>query len=135
GDKAPRLDSRWLDLAVEMNHYDLVQGLIRPGHSAANAFLAKTFSERIKKAKQIHELYQVVACMTRAQHPEATDAVVAVLEKFGKKANYFGYWFGSLIVDLPKTALPRLEALVPKLDEAFADSLLGYMQQLREKTN
>jgi hypothetical protein len=132
-EKAPPLDPRWLDLAVEMKNLDLVSHLIRPGHAAAHAFLTENFRGMLKKVKHVHEYYQVVTCMIRGEHPEATDAVIALVEKFGKKANYLGYWFGSLIVDLPKSALPRLEALLPTLDEKVADSLLGYIQQLREK--
>jgi hypothetical protein len=130
----PVLDPRWLDLAVQLENLALVRQLIRPGHAAANSFLTATFSETLKKAKQLHECHDVVASMVRAAHPEATDALVAVLEKFGAKYDYLGYWIGNLIVELPKTALPRLEALIPHLNDKFADSLLGYMQQLREKT-
>lgn len=129
----PKLDPRWLDLAVELKHLGLVRQLIRPGHAAANAFLKKTFDETFKKAKQLHDCHEVVGGMIDANHPEATDVFIAVVEKFGKKTDYFGYWFGNLIVGLPKSALPRLEALIPNLNDKIADSLLGYMQQLREK--
>jgi hypothetical protein len=132
-DERPALDPRWLDLAVEMEHLGLVRQLIRPGHPAANAFLKKEFGETFKKAKQIYDCHDVLAAMIYAAHPEATDAVLAVLEKFGKKTAYFGYWTVSLIVDLPKSALPRLEALLPTLNDKVADSLLGYIQQLRKK--
>jgi hypothetical protein len=132
-DEAPALDPRWLDLAVQMEHLGSVRQLIRPGHAAANAFLTKRFGEILSKAKQLHECGVVVASMIYAAHPDATDACVAVLEKFAKKADDFGGWFGSLIVDLPKSALPRLEALIPTLNDKVADSLLGHMQQLREK--
>ncbi len=127
------LDPRWLDLAVEMEHFGLVQQLIRPGHQGANDMLQELFRDTLKKGKHIHEFHAIVSCMIRAGHPEATDSVIAVLEKFGKKADYFGYWFGSLIVDLPKAALPRLEALIPTLNDKIADGLIGYIQQLREK--
>lgn len=132
-DDEPPLDPRWLDLAVQLKHLGLVRQLIRPGHAGANAFLLATFQEQLKKAKNSHECHEVVAALIHAQHPEATDAYLAVLEKFAKKADYFGYWFGSLIVDLPKSALPRLEALIPQLHDKVADNLLGYIQQLREK--
>ncbi len=131
-DDPPALDPRWLDLAVQMKHLGLVTLLIRPGHAAANAFLKKTFSETFAKAKQIQDCQEVVACMIRAAHPEATDASIAVLEKFGKKTDYYGY-FASLLIDLPKSALPRLEALIPHLSEKMSDSLLDTMQQLRAK--
>jgi hypothetical protein len=132
-DEPPALDPRWLDRAVHLEHLGLVRQLIRPGHLVANAFLHKTFNEILKKAKQPHDCYEVVAAMIHADHPEATDAYIAVLEKFGVRTDYFGYWFGNLIVDLPKSALPRLEALIPTLNDKVADSLLGYIQQLREK--
>jgi hypothetical protein len=38
-----------------------------------------------------------------------------------------------LIPGLPRSALPKLEAMLPKLKEMVADSLLGAIQQLREK--
>jgi hypothetical protein len=134
-DEPPALDHRWLDLAVEMKQLPLVRHLIRPGHQKANDFLKQTFSETFKKAKQLHDCQEVVACMIHAAHPEATEAFVTVLEKFGKKSDYFGYWFGNLVVDLPKSAIPRLETLIPNLNDRIADSLLGSIQQLREKNN
>ena len=132
-DVAPPLDPRWLDVAVRLEDLQLVGRLIRPGHAAANAYLSKTFAEQVKKAKQMHECHDVVAAMVRAAHPDATDAVIATLEKFGDKTGYYGYYLGHLVADLPKSALPRLEALIPKLHERVADSLLGFMQQLRDK--
>jgi hypothetical protein len=126
------LDPRWLDIAVRMEHLGLVVSLARPGHAAANAFLLKTFQEVLKKAKQVHECQQVIEGLIRARHPEATDAVVAVLEKVGQKSDNY-YWFGKLLVDLPRSAVPRLEAVIPHLHERASDSLLGYLQQLRAK--
>src|SRR5260370_22808242 len=130
-DKVPELDPRWLDIAVQMEHLGLVGQLIRPGHPAANAFLKKTFGETIKNAKHLHDCHLVVAALIHAAHAQATDAYLAVLEKFGKKTDDFGYWLGSLLVDLPKSALPRLEALLPNLHDNGADSFLGYIHQLR----
>ena len=132
-DAAPPLDPRWLDLAVRLEDLPLVGRLIRPGHAAANAFLSKTFAAQFKTAKQMHECHEVVAAMVRAAHADAIDAVIATLEKFGDKTGYYGYYLGHLVADLPKSALPRLEALIPKLPERVADSLLGFMQQLRDK--
>jgi hypothetical protein len=132
-ESAPTLDPRWLDLAVQLEELRLVARLIRPGHAAANAYLAKTFAEQFKKAKQMHDCHEVVAALVRAQHPEATDAVIATLEKFSDKSGYYGYYLGHLIAELPKSALPRLEELIPKLPDRVADSMLGFMQVLREK--
>ena len=71
--------------------------------------------------------------MVRAEHPDATDTVIATLEKFSTKTGYYGAYLGQFIADLPKSALPRLEALIPTLPERVADGLLGAMQQLRDK--
>lgn len=126
------LDPRWLDLAVKAKNLTLVRQLLVPGHALANAFLKETLSETLKKARQPQDCYEVMACMIRAAHPEATDAFLAVLDKFGKKTDYLAY-FPGLIVGLPKSAIPRLEALLPSLNEKVADSLLGFIQELREK--
>jgi HEAT repeats len=127
------LDARWLDRAVAIRDIDLVGRLIRPGHAAANWFLSEAFKERIKSAKHVSDCQGIVAAMARAEHPEATDAAIALIEKFNDKTGYFGYYLGHFIVDLPKSSLPRLEALIPKLHDRVADVLLVYLQQLREK--
>jgi hypothetical protein len=131
-EEPPPLDPRWLDLAVRLKDLPLVTRLIRPGHSAANAFLAETFRATFAKAKQLLDCQDVVLAMIQAQHPEAPEAYLAVLEKFGKKTDYYGY-FVTLIADLPKSAIPRLEALVPNLSEKMSDTLLEYIQKLRDK--
>ncbi len=132
--KLAALDPRWLDLAVQQKNLGLVQRLIRPGNAAANAFLKDIFVDTLKKAKQAHQCHPVLYTMIRAAHPDAAESLIAVLERFRKEPGYsYGYWIGNLIVDLPKSALPRLEALIPTLDEKVADGLLGSMQQLREK--
>jgi HEAT repeats len=133
-DALPPVDPRWLDVAVHLEDLLLVDLLIRPGHLAANAFLSRIFAEKFNRAKNVIDCIQVTNTMVRAEHPNATDAVIATLEKFSDKAGYHGYYVGDLVTGLSKSALPRLEALVPKLHERVADSLLGYMQQLRDKT-
>jgi hypothetical protein len=131
--EAPPLDPRWLDVAVQVADLDLVERLIRPGHAAANRFLAATFKELLKKSTLIHQWQGIVSAMARAQHPEATEAAIALIERFHDKSGYYGYYLCQVIVDLPKSALPRLEALIPTLNERFADGLLGVLQQLRDK--
>ena len=126
-------DPRWLDVAVQLEDLELVHALIRPGHAGAEAFLQKTFEATVKKSKDLHDCLAVVAAMVRAAHPGAADAFVAVLEKFGKKNDYFVYWFGTLVSSLPKSALPRIEALIPELHERVADHLMGSLQQLRDR--
>jgi hypothetical protein len=130
-DEEPPLDPRWLDLAVEMKDLSLVGSLVRPGHPKANTFLSETFITMLKKAKSLHDCHLVVAAMVHAAHPKATDAFIAA---FGKqtKTDYFPHYFAQLILDLPKSAVPKLEAMIPNLSEKTADALLGYIQQLRD---
>lgn len=129
----PPLDPRWLDLAVAIKHLGLIQQLARPGHDGANAFLKETFDAVMKNSKSLDDCHEIVTSMVLAGHPDATEAFVAVFEKHATKADYYAYWYGRLIPDLPKSAVPRLEALVPTLSDRAADSLLDYVQQLRDK--
>ena len=129
----PPLDPRWLDVAVEARDMGLIRALGRPGHAAANAFLKDCFADIVKKAKSVEECHDVVAAMIRCEQPEATDAFIAAFEKQKKKNDYYGYWFARLIPDMPKSAIPRLEELVPTLGDRAADSVVDYIQQLREK--
>lgn len=132
--RAPALDPRWLDLAVKVKDLRLVRQLARPGHVAANAFLKQAFDEALKKSKSFQDCHEAVAGMVAAEHPEATDAIISVIEKHSSKSQYYVYyWFAQLIPDLPKSALPKLETLVQKLDDRVADHLLDYIQKLRDK--
>jgi hypothetical protein len=129
----PPLDPRWLDVAVNLKNLSLVRQLGRPGHAGANKFLKESFDAILKKSKSLDECHEVVASMAFASHPDATDAFLAAFDKHSKKTDYYGYWFARLIVDLPKEALPRIEALLPTLPDRVADNMIGYIQQLREK--
>jgi HEAT repeats len=131
-DEFPPLDSRWLDVAVQTKELGLVRALARTGHTAANAFLEESFAEIIKKAKTLEECHDVVAAMIRSEHAEATDAFIAAFEK-QKKSDHYIYWFAQLIPELPRSAIPRLEALVPTLSDRVADIIVDYLQQLRDK--
>jgi hypothetical protein len=131
-DGEPPLDPRWLDIAVQLKHLGLVRSLIRPGHAGANAFLSETFAAVLKKAKALNDCYEVTAAMVEAQHPKAVDAFIAAMQK-QKKNDYSAYWFFPLVLHLPKSAVPKLEAMIPNLSDKTADTLLGYIQQLRDK--
>jgi hypothetical protein len=140
-------DPRWLDLAVSqcrqagtltlarpgqpLGHLELVLALARPGHAESNQLLTQAFDDRIKKSKDFWDFGQVLETMIRVRHPAATDATIATIEKHAK--NYSLYWVGRLIPQLPKDALPKLEALLPTLPEKVIDQLLDYMSQLKNK--
>jgi hypothetical protein len=126
-------DPRWLDLAVSIRSLGMVRHLARPGHAGANKFLKAVFEETFKTAKSLDQLHEVVAALIIAEHSDAADAFVACYEKHGNKAAYYAQWFARLAADLPKSALPKIEAMLPKLNDRAADALLGYVEQLRAK--
>jgi hypothetical protein len=132
-DAGPPLDPRWLDIAVGLGRLDLIGALARPGHAATDRYLTSAFDAILKDSKALLDCYDVVATMVRAAHPRATDAFVAVLEKHADKVDYASYLFPRLIPELPRAALPQLEALVPKLRDRIADSFVANLEQLRQK--
>jgi len=131
----PDLDPRWLDVATQLASLELVMGLARAGHEAANRLLAGAFSERLKKSKDLWECGQILQTMVRVQHPAATDATIAAIQKFAQGNQGYGlYWIGQLIPNLPKDALPKLEALLPTLPDKVIDQLLDYVTQLKSSS-
>jgi hypothetical protein len=132
-DDSPPLDPRWLDLAVRVKHLGLVHATGRPGHPAAEAFLQAEFDAAFKKAKNQDDIRELVTVMVRLRHPRATDALLASYEKTIGKANPYTYWYYALVPELPKSAVPRLEAVLPKLKDREADRWLDAIQELRNK--
>jgi len=132
-DSGPPLDPRWLDVAVAIKHLGLIRRLGRPGHDGANAFLKETFDALMKKSKSLDDCHEIVSSMVQTGHPDATDAFITAFQKHAKKAEHHAYWYGQMIPNLPKSAVPRLEALIPTLSDRAADCLLDYIQQLRDK--
>jgi hypothetical protein len=129
-----KLDPRWLDRAVELKDLELVEALARPGHAAANQFLASSFQEMLQKIKTNYEINSILATMVRVQHPAATDSVIAAIEKAAKDTHvYSASWLGQHIPNLPKDALPKLDALLTKLPEKAVDQLLEYVTRLKNK--
>jgi hypothetical protein len=127
------LDPRWLDLALKMKHLGMVCAVGQPGHAGAEAFLQAEYEAAAKKAKNPDQLHNLISVLVRLKHPKAADAVLAAYEKEISKKNPYPYYYYHLIPDLPKSAIPRLEALVPRLKGTEADNLLEAIQELRNK--
>jgi hypothetical protein len=132
-DDSPRLDARWLDLAVRMRHVELAQAVGWPGHAPTEAFLQEVFDERLRTCKTFQNVNTVLNAMVRLRHPRATDALIACFEKNVGEAKSYLYLYSQLIPDLPKSAIPRLEAVVPKLKDREGNQWLAAIQQLRDK--
>lgn len=129
------LDPRWLDVAVKQNQLNLVQALARPGHTVANAVLSTAFAASLKKSKGLKDLQDqgnTLRTMVRVNHPEATDALISFLSKHND-SHWGWYWIAPLIVELPKEAAPKLEALLPMLPDKTVDQLIGYVTELKSK--
>jgi len=130
-------DPRWLDLAVGIKHLGLVSTLARPGHAGANAFLSEEFAATLKKSKSMHDCSLTLTTMVRMQHPDATSSLVALLTKYATPKSKYSwglYWFGRLIPELPKSAVPVLEELLPILHAKAIDELVEHVTALKNKS-
>ena len=125
------LDPRWLDAAIEVGSLQLVCNLGTAGHEPTRRFL----SEQLVAKKEPHELQQVLRTMVRVGHPDAADALIDTLKKQAKTTSYyfFSYWYGPLIADLPKSALPKFEELLPTLPDKMVDQLMDSVLALKNK--
>lgn len=132
---AKDLDPRWLDIAVALKHLELTQSLARPGHAGANDLLATNFIERTKKQDDLHVALGILSTMVKIQHPTAADAFLSMLQKNAKNTNWgwYTYYLGPLIPDLPKSALPEIEKILPTLPEKAIDQLLEHVQALKNR--
>lgn len=132
-DAGPPLDPRWLDLALKLRNLGLVYAVRRPGHKGVEKFLQEEFDAQFKKVKQQDALDDLLTVMVHLKHPKAADNLLASYEKTIGKANQYTYWFHRLIPQLPKDALPKLEAVVPRLKGPEADQFVEAIQELRTK--
>lgn len=134
--KLPEYDPRWLDLAVQLKHVDLVHALARPGHKGALAFAKAEFDAALKKAKSPGDLSNQLALLFDLEHPDATDAFFEAMAKRPKKSTayyYPYYWFTRFLTRMSKDAIPRLEAMVAGMAEREADYWLEAIEELRTK--
>jgi len=128
------LDERWLDLAVAERQLDLVRALVRPGHSAAQRYLAESYQEVIQAAADVTACAQALEPLIRVEHPAADDYLIAALSTFAKDTHTWGFaQLCMLIPLLPNRALPKLESLLPTLPERKVDSVLDYVTQLKNR--
>lgn len=127
----PELDPRWLDAAVAAGSVELVHQWARTNHPATNKFL----SDQLVKIKRPHEAHHILRTMVDIAHPGAADALIDVLKKAAKESHfsYYNYWYGKMIADLPRSAFPKFEELLPTLPEKMVDQLIESVLALKSK--
>ncbi|HVT82693.1 MAG TPA: hypothetical protein VHM90_18780, partial [Phycisphaerae bacterium] len=131
--KAKELDPRWLDSAIETGDADLVCALARSGHDGVNKFLSEHLAA-VKKNS--HEATNLLQAMVRIGHPGIAEAIMMELKRQAKDATpyfYGGYWLSRLIAELPKSAAPKFEELLPTLPERMIDQLADAVATLQNK--
>jgi hypothetical protein len=111
----------------------LIHVIGRPGHAATDAYLQAEFDATFATAKNQDKVREVLTVMVHLQHPKAVDALIASREKAFEQANIHAGWYALLIPQLPRSAIPQLEAITPKLSGRTADLWVRMIQQLREK--
>lgn len=129
-DNPVELDPRWLDAAIDARAFELVCALARPGHAKLNQFLSEQLSGR-----KPHEEFVVLQTMVRVGHPGAADAIIDQLKKHAKTAMHtsFGYLYARMIAELPRSALPKFEAVLPELPDTMVKYLMHPVMVLRDK--
>ena len=127
-------DPKWLDLAVELQDFDLAMALARPDHPAALEFLAGGVEEMLKNVKLPYGFLNVLDAMVHLPHPAATDWVITAINKCAASSSIQGlYWLVRLIPDLPREAVPKLDAMLASAPDKVVDQLLDYVTQLKNK--
>jgi hypothetical protein len=132
------LDPRWLDAAVAIKDVETVIALARPKHKGTVSVLKEAMDAGLNASggNFDNKLASVLDTMNRIDHPDTVECYLAALEKAGKATGnryYYAYWLLRLIPDLPKKAAPKIEALLPSLNEKVIDEVIPYLEQLKAK--
>ncbi len=127
-----QLDPRWLDLAIDLEHVELVSLLAKPGNTAVGKVLMNALDQGLTK-KSISEIVTALTALVRIQHADAADAVIKTIVQHSKGAGYGLWWAGRLIPELPKSAIPKLETMLKSLPEKRIEELLDYVTELKNK--
>jgi hypothetical protein len=134
--KSAELDPRWLDAAIESEDLDLVLALARPKHKEAREFLSRSIAALLKKKGDLdYNVSHVLETMIRIEHPDVVDHYLEAIKRVASsKRGYYMYWLARLIPDLPASAAPKLEALLPEIPEKLVDQIVPYLAELQAKS-
>jgi hypothetical protein len=132
GEELKTLDTRWVDLAVQLEDEELVQRLAFHGHAGANRILEQAFQNKLPHiSDHLLDLINLVTTMVRVRHQAATDSLIAFLShdhKWNVEWNVV-----RLIPELPKESLPKLEALLPTLPERSVGTVMQFVMELKNR--
>ncbi|MEM7164574.1 MAG: HEAT repeat domain-containing protein [Planctomycetota bacterium] len=130
-----KLDSRWLEAAVKLNDLPVVMALAQPKHRGAIKLLSKTVDAKLKgKGATDYDVSDLLRVMIRIEHPKCVEHFVNLLVvQDGSRPGYYTHWLMELIPYLPKDAVSKIEAVVPKLSEQTIDLLIPVLEQLKKR--
>ena len=118
------IDSRWLDLAVDIGRTELVCALLRPNHTKAAAHLASFFGTKGAGGKDIWLRFRVLDALAKIHYENLAALVVQVIENDVKvDAWYARYGLRKVLPLLPTALLESLIPKYPKLADAFIDAI------------
>ena len=110
GVRNPKLDSRWLDAAIEVDELleprlSLIDAVFRPGYAPLNDYLRKKFEALLKESWDCHYLLNF---MIEAEFPEVLDCLLRAAEKIGVYDRTIGTYYienyAGLMAELPAHA-------------------------------
>lgn len=127
------LDPRWLDAAIRHDATVLVLALARPGHAPLHDYLGKLWRKLPGKSLGWHEAPAIIRCMLSVQHREVVTAVCHCIDQLTKARHYSWevHLIAPLLAQLPRSALPDLEAWLPTLPERYLNEIVGYVAAQR----
>lgn len=130
------LDPRWLDAAVQRNDLEMVLALARPNHKGACRLLSDALATLLKKKGDMgYDVACILNTMIRIHHPSTVETYLEALQRAAaSSSHYHVYWLARLIPELPPTATPKIEALLPSLPEKLVDQLAPHLVELKAKS-
>ncbi|TWT34371.1 HEAT repeat domain-containing protein [Blastopirellula retiformator] len=131
---AIKIDPRWLDVAIRADDVALVGQLARPDHPGVIKYLDVHMQRLLKARSESYELLEALEAMVRINHPKTVDYLTqAMVKKVKYAADFYATMFGRLIVMLPKSAVPQLEACVASMAEEDADRYIVAVADLKNR--
>jgi hypothetical protein len=132
------LDPRWMDAAIAKKDTEVVVALMHQPHPKAAKYLSEIVSSELSKKKNDpdYSLVNVLRALIRINHPQISDQFVEFLQKTSKSVQSHWWWnwhLASLIPTLPKEAIPKLEAIIPTINEKLLDTMVSAIDTLKQK--